>query len=400
MSASAQGFTDEQEQFRQTAVARFARDRVAPGLPGPGLASRATPWTLHAELGALGVLGIGLAGEASAGRGRKTRSLLGIACEELGAADVNLAAAPGHGGAHRRAAGQGRDARGPGTLAAPDDRRQPQVVAFGLTEPEAGSDAASLRTTATFRWTAGGGSAAQKNSVSHLSWPPRRRSSTPGCRAAPGPAGVSAFLVEARPAPACRPAARSPTWDSCPSAAARCYLDEVFVPGREPRGDRAGSRFFAMTLMSHFDYSRAAIGLQCLGAARAEPGGDLRLRSRQRQAFGQPIAAFQGVSLPLAEQATLVDAARLGSATARCGCGRPACRTPPRRRCASGGHPVVAKNAIEVCLLTHGHYGWSDEMPFQQRFRDVFGYQIGDGTAQIQKQVIATRLIGREVRDR
>ena len=62
--------------------------------------------------------------------------------------------------------------------------------------------------------------------------------------------------------------------------------------------------------------------------------------------------------------------------------------------------PVVAKNAIEACLLTHGHYGWSDELPFQQRFRDVFGYQIGDGTAQIQKQVIASRLIGPEARSR
>ncbi|HEY3713266.1 MAG TPA: acyl-CoA dehydrogenase family protein [Jatrophihabitantaceae bacterium] len=44
--------------------------------------------------------------------------------------------------------------------------------------------------------------------------------------------------------------------------------------------------------------------------------------------------------------------------------------------------------------------GWSDELPFQQRFRDVFGYQIGDGTAQIQKHIIVTRLIGSEVRDR
>ena len=151
-------------------------------------------------------------------------------------------------------------------------------------------------------------------------------------------------------------------------------------------------------VMSHFDYSRAAIGLQCLGAARASLE-ETYAYVRDRRAFGKPIAAFQGVSLPLAEHATLVDAARW------------ACYRTLWLRQAGLPHtaeaamckwwaPVVAKNAIEACLLTHGHYGWSDELPFQQRFRDVFGYQIGDGTAQIQKQVITSRLIGPEARGR
>ena len=84
-------FTDEQEQFR-AAIARFARERVA-----PGYLARATkasyPMGLHAELGALGVLGIGLP-EKFGGTGEEDPVTLGIACEELGAADVNLAAAP------------------------------------------------------------------------------------------------------------------------------------------------------------------------------------------------------------------------------------------------------------------------------------------------------------------
>jgi cyclohexanecarboxyl-CoA dehydrogenase len=150
--------------------------------------------------------------------------------------------------------------------------------------------------------------------------------------------------------------------------------------------------------MGHFDYSRAAIGLQCLGAAVASLAETYRY-VKERRAFGRPIAAFEGVSSPLAEHATLVQAARLL-------CyqtlwlrqeGRP--HTAEAAMC-KWWAPVVAKNAIEACLLTHGHYGWSDELPFQQRFRDVFGYQIGDGTAQIQKQVIASRLIGPEARGR
>jgi cyclohexanecarboxyl-CoA dehydrogenase len=172
-------------------------------------------------------------------------------------------------------------------------------------------------------------------------------------------------------------------------------LDDVEVPGENLVGEE-GRAFSAA--MGHFDYSRAAIGLQCLGAAEASLEETYRYVT-EREAFGRPLAAFQGVSAPLAEHATLVRAARL------------LCYETLWRRQEGLPHtaeasmckwwaPVVAKNAIEACLLVHGHYGWSDELPFQQRFRDVFGYQIGDGTAQIQKQVIARRLIGPQARGR
>lgn len=206
-------------------------------------------------------------------------------------------------------------------------------------------------------------------------------------------AGVSAFLVEMD-----RPGVSTGSFHDMgqlPIGRGSLYLDNVFVPAENLVGQEG--RGFA-TVMGHFDYSRAAIGLQCLGAARASLNESYRY-VKERRAFGKPIAAFEGVSLPLAEHATLVQAARLL-------CyqtlwlrqeGRP--HTTEAAMC-KWWAPVVAKNAIEACLLTHGHYGWSDELPFQQRFRDVFGYQIGDGTAQIQKQVIASRLIGPEARGR
>jgi cyclohexanecarboxyl-CoA dehydrogenase len=124
-------FTDEQEQFRQ-ALARFARDRVAPGyLARAGQASY--PMTLHAELASLGVLGMGLP-EKFGGTGVEDPVTLGIACEEIGAADVNLAAAPvtiGLTGAQLAKFGS----------AALQERWLPalidgtELVAFGLTEP-------------------------------------------------------------------------------------------------------------------------------------------------------------------------------------------------------------------------------------------------------------------------
>jgi cyclohexanecarboxyl-CoA dehydrogenase len=380
-------FTDEQEQFRQ-AVARFARERVAPGYRDRSNSS-AYPMDLHQEMASLGVLGIGLP-EKFGGTGEEDPVTLGIACEEIGAADVNLAAAPvtiGLTGAQLALGG----------TAAVQERWLPglidgtELVAIGLTEPEAGSDAASLRTTAVpveGGWRITG----EKNSVSHLhlSGATLVYARLPGTTRS---AGVSAFVVEAdRPGVS---TGRFTDMGQGPIGRGTLYLEDVFVPADNLVGTE-GQAFGLV--MSHFDYSRAAIGLQCLGAARASLA-ETYAYVRDRRAFGKPIAAYQGVSLPLAEHATLVDAARW------------ACYRTLWLRQAGLPHtaeaamckwwaPVVAKDAIEACLLTHGHYGWSDELPFQQRFRDVFGYQIGDGSAQIQKQIIARRLIGPEARDR
>ena len=56
-------------------------------------------------------------------------------------------------------------------------------------------------------------------------------------------------------------------------------------------------------------------------------------------------------------------------------------------------HPAV--DVIHQCLLTHGHYGWSLDLPHQQRLRDVMGLEIGDGTAQIMKMIVARERAGR-----
>jgi cyclohexanecarboxyl-CoA dehydrogenase len=58
--------------------------------------------------------------------------------------------------------------------------------------------------------------------------------------------------------------------------------------------------------------------------------------------------------------------------------------------------PKVAFNAIQESVVLHGQVGWSNEMPLQAMLRDVSGYQIGDGTPQIQKMIIARSVIGRD----
>ena len=387
MSGLSFAFTDEQEQFRAS-VARFAREQLAPGYRERA-AKEHYPMDLHEQMGAMGVLGIGLPAQYG-GTDEEDPVLLGIACEEIGAADVNLAAAPvtvGLTGAQLAKGGTDavKDRWLPGMIAGTE------VVAFGLTEPEAGSDAASMRTTATpveGGWLITG----EKNSVSHLqaAGATLLYARTPGTTRS---SGVSAFLVEMD-----RPGVSFGLFHDMgqlPVGRGTLHLDNAFVPYENLVGEEG--RGFS-TVMSHFDYSRAAIGLQCLGAARASLT-ETYAYVKDRRAFGKPIAAFQGVSLPLAEHATYLEAARHLCYRTLWLRQEGLPHTAEAAMC-KWWAPVVAKNAIEACLLTHGHYGWSDEMPFQQRFRDVFGYQIGDGTAQIQKQVIASRLIGPVVRDR
>jgi len=58
--------------------------------------------------------------------------------------------------------------------------------------------------------------------------------------------------------------------------------------------------------------------------------------------------------------------------------------------------PEICAKIIWECIVLHGHYGYSEELPLEQRFRDVLGWQIGDGTPQIQKLILARELLGRE----
>jgi len=159
----------------------------------------------------------------------------------------------------------------------------------------------------------------------------------------------------------------------------------------ETRVGEVGRGF--VEVMKGFDYSRALIGLSCLGAAQASLQEALDYAG-QRKAFGQPIARFQGVTFPLVESLTQVRAARL------------LCYDALARRDAGMAHaveanmakwwaPKLAADAAHQALLTFGHVGYSDELPLGQRLRDIIGLEIGDGTAQIAKLVVARHLLGR-----
>jgi len=172
------------------------------------------------------------------------------------------------------------------------------------------------------------------------------------------------------------------------------FFDDVFVPDNHVLGDEGGG--FAQ-VMKGFDFTRALLGLQCVGAAQASVDESWRYVDH-RQAFGEKLSAFQGVTFPLAEAETMLSAIRqLCLHTLRLrDAGQP--HTSEAAMCKWLG-PKTAVDIIHQCLLTHGHYGWSLDLPHQQRMRDVMGIEIGDGTAQIMKMIIA-RQKGNEARAR
>jgi cyclohexanecarboxyl-CoA dehydrogenase len=129
------------------------------------------------------------------------------------------------------------------------------------------------------------------------------------------------------------------------------------------------------------------IGLQVLGSAQASLDESWAY-VQERKAFGAALSKNQGVTFPLAEAETMVEATRqlCYRTLALKDAGKP--HTAEAAMC-KWLAPKTAVDVIHQCLLTHGHYGWSLDLPHQQRLRDVMGLEIGDGTAQIMKLIIA-----------
>ena len=168
------------------------------------------------------------------------------------------------------------------------------------------------------------------------------------------------------------------------------FFDNVRVPVNHRLGDEHKG---FVQVMQGFDFSRALIGLQVLAVARVSLDEAWEYAA-QREAFGQPLTAFQGVSHPLAEYETQVEAARLLCLQTLWLKDNHLPHTSEAGMCKWWG-PKLAYDVIHQCLLTFGHAGY-DRGVMEQRMRDVLGFQIGDGTAQIMKTIIARHKAGRK----
>ena len=361
----------------QATAQRFARERIAPGYMAREASARIDR-ALVREIGQLGLIapeipehfdGLGLPSLAS-----------GLIAEAIGHADINVAYLQILGSLNAKIIAE---------HASPELARHwlgriaagLSVVCIGLTEPRGGSDAASLALSARRdgkRYILNG----EKSSISMAD-----QSDAIVLFARTGPVeakarGVSAFLV-----PMNSPGITTQRYRDLGShAIGRCsiFFDDVVIP-EEHRLAEEGAGF--VQVMQGFDFSRALIGLQVLGAAQASLDESWAY-IQERQAFGAPLSRNQGVTFPLAEGDTMIAAARqLCLHTLRLkDAGLP--HTAEAAMCKWLG-PKTAVDVIHQCLLTHGHHGWSLDLPHQQRLRDVMGLEIGDGTAQIMKMIIA-----------
>jgi cyclohexanecarboxyl-CoA dehydrogenase len=375
--------SDEQQEHRDRARA-IATKRLLPEYRTREKAGRIDP-DLRRELGAAGLIAPEIPVEFG-GRGLD-RVTSGVVTEEIGRGDINVAYLQVVGSL----VGQILAAN-----ARPEVARQwvpricsgEEIVGIGLTEPHAGSDAGMPRLTAVRDggdWVLTG--------VKSLSF--GRDAAAVVVFARTGPSeqrgkDISAFLV-----PLDLPkVTREPYSDMGTTAVGRgaAHLDGVRIPADHLLGEEG--RGFTQ-VMQGFDFSRALIGLQCIGCAQQTVDETWEYVST-RQAFDQPLSKNQGVAFPLAEAETLLTAARL------------LCYQTLWLKDAGLPHtsqaamskwwaPKTAYDVITQCLLLHGQYGYRTELPIEQRLRDVLGLQIGDGTAQIMKLVIARQRVGREL---
>lgn len=168
-------------------------------------------------------------------------------------------------------------------------------------------------------------------------------------------------------------------------------LNNVEVPKEYLLGEKGEG--FKM-IMSAFDISRTLIALICIGAAKITLDETIEY-TKERNAFGNPLAKFEDVSFTVAEHYSVIEAARLLCYKALVLSDEDKPHTKEANM-AKWMAPKKSAEAIHDCLLLHGHYGYTKDYPIEQRLRDIIGLEIGDGTAQASKLVVTRELFGKE----
>ncbi|MCX7927507.1 MAG: acyl-CoA dehydrogenase family protein [Candidatus Omnitrophica bacterium] len=268
----------------------------------------------------------------------------------------------------------------------PDLAKGKKVAAFGLTEPEAGSDASAIKTTArkegnyyvlngTKHFITNGGEAEIYTIIAMTD-------KSKGAR------GASAFIVE-KGMKGFSFGKKEDKLGIRASTTMELIFDNCKVPAENLLG-KEGMGF--IITMKTFDMSRPGVAAQALGIAQGAL--ELAIRyARQRQQFGKPISSFQGIQWMLADMATEIEAARalvyavaraidagekdIGSASAMA------------KLFASDVAFRVCDNALQI----HGGYGYMKDYPIEKYLRDAKITQIYEGTNQIQRNIIGLSMI-------
>ncbi len=257
--------------------------------------------------------------------------------------------------------------------------------AWCLTEPGAGSDAANLATRAVRtgdRWVLTGTKVfVTQGSLAGVYVVMAR--TDPGA----GRAGITAFIVE-RGTPGLRVGKHEDKLGMRSSDTAEVIFEDCEVPDAHVIGAPGDGYRQAMRVLEH---GRIGIGALALGLGRAALEAAVAY-ARERHAFGRPIAEFQAIQGMLADMATDLDAAELlvMEAASR------AAQDPPYRLHASMAKlfaSEAASRAAARAVQIHGGYGYIKDYPVERIYRDVKLCEIGEGTSEIQRLIIAREVL-------
>ncbi len=259
------------------------------------------------------------------------------------------------------------------------------IGAWGLTEPQAGSDAGGTRTTATLdgdEWVLNG----SKNFITHATVGDAAVVVARTSKEA-GHHGISAFFVPFDRG-GVEPGKKENKLGMRASDTSTLVLEDCRIPADHLLGEEGDGFVQAMQVL---DGGRISIAALSVGIARGALDATLEYAST-RQQFGRPISDFQLIRAKLADMATSVDAARL--LTMRSAARKDAgFKTTLESAMAKVYASEVAVSVAEEAVQIHGGYGYTKDYPVERAWRDAKLCTIGEGTSEIQRMVIARELI-------
>jgi short-chain 2-methylacyl-CoA dehydrogenase len=387
----------EHETFRKV-VRDFAEREVAPHVAEWDRAHH-LPIEIVNAMGELGLFGLAVP-EEYGGSGADFTSLC-VAIEELGRVDqsIGVTLEAGVGLGINPILGYGTDEQKQQWL--PDLVAGRALAGFGLTEPEAGSDAGATKTRATLddgMWTINGAKAFITNSgtsitsvvtITAKTGSSAAKRSGSGASRERSAAEISAILVPSgTPGMIVEPAYDKLGWhisDTHGLTFDNCRVPEANLLGR--RGD--GYRQFLAVL----DDGRIAIAALAVGLAQGCL--DLSVKyANERHTFGAPIGSRQAVAFPLSDLAVSVEAARLLTYKAAWlkDAGRPAAHVKQAASIAKLYATEAAVAATRTATQVFGGNGFMEEYPVARFYRDAKILEIGEGTSEVQRMLIARSL--------
>ena len=265
------------------------------------------------------------------------------------------------------------------------------IGAYGLTEPGAGSDAGGTRTTARHEDGPGGGTwvidGAKRfitNAGQAGTYIVTARTGSKADRSAE----ISAFIVPAE-TPGFRVGRLEEKLGLHASATGELFFDGCRVPAANLLGGQGeGFRTFLKVL----DGGRISIGALAVGLAQAALDAAVPY-AQSREQFGRPIGSFQGVAFMIADMATEIEAARalIWKAAWLKDQGRDYALAAAQGKLFAS---EVSSRATNAAIQVHGGYGYVTDFPVERYLRDAKLTEIGEGTSQIQRLVIARRILG------